>query len=240
MQSFAYSSNEPTAPRAVSVEPECLPTDLLIAAVRIAFQDALASRGALCDAAFRVQGYSGRKFRLFLNNLMFNLPDPRYLEIGTYHGASFCPAVYNNRLRAVSVDNWSQYGGQRSTFENYLAQFTSEDTDIEIIEDDFINIDYSAIGKFNVLFYDGLHREIDQYNGVFIPRPAMDDKYILIVDDWNDENVRRGTFNGLRDGGVNIDYMIEVRTTLNGEFPAIARETSEWHNGALIAVVSKS
>jgi hypothetical protein len=242
MESLAFPSidpSDPPSPYALVTVTATQAVDALTLAVRNAFQDAMMMRGALCDDAYRVQGYSGKKFRLFLNNLMNELADPRYLEIGVYHGASFCPAVYLNQLRAVAVDNWSQYEGQRSVFENNLARFTSELTDIEIIEEDFVNIDYAAIGKFNVMFYDGLHREIDQYNGVLIPAAAMDDNYILIVDDWNDDRVRRGTFNGLRDGGLSIEYSVEVRTTYNGEFPLVNGMKSEWHNGALIAVISK-
>lgn len=239
MESLAFPTIEAPLPPPLITVTATQEVAALTMAVRNAFQDAMAYRGALCQDGYNVQGYSGRKFRLFLNNLMFELSDPRYLEIGVYHGASFCPAVYENELRAVAVDNWSQYSGQRSTFEDNLSRFTSAQTDIEIIEQDFATIDYDSIGKFNVMFYDGLHREIDQYNGVFLPRAAMDDSYILLVDDWNDDNVRRGTFNGLRDGGISIDYSIEVRTTHNGEFPAIHGMKSEWHNGALIAVVSK-
>jgi hypothetical protein len=214
--------------------------DALGKAVRSAFEDAMAMRGRLRDEAFRVHGFSGRKFRLLLNNLVSELPDPRYMEIGLFHGASFCSALFKNKLRAVGIDNWSEYGGNRQFFEDNLSKFKSELSDVETIEKDFRKVDYTRIGKFNVLFYDGSHSEQDQYDGIKIPQPAMDDSYIMIVDDWNWDRVRKGTLDALRDAKVSIDYSIEVRTTFNNEnLPLVYGMNSEWHNGTIVAVVSK-
>jgi hypothetical protein len=235
----AIGPNNPPPPHAQITVTASQKVDALTAAVRNAFQDAMFMRGMLCDAAYHVPGFSGRKFRLFLNNLMNELADPRYLEIGVYHGASFCSAIYLNQLRAVGVDNWSKWDGKRSKFEEHLGKFISEPTHVEIIEADFRAIDYDAIGRFNVMFYDGAHEEQDQYEGVLLPTMAMDDDYILIVDDWNWDRVRTGTLNALADGGLIVDYSIEVRTSFNNQFPPVHGSASEWHNGAFIAVVSK-
>jgi hypothetical protein len=204
-----------------------------------AFQDAMAMRGRLREEAYNVPGFSGRKFRLFLNNLMSEVPNPRYLEIGVYHGASFCPALFRNKLRAVGIDNWSWAPEKRQLLDSNLDAFLSPDTDVEIIEDDFRTMDFARLGKFNIYFYDASHSEQDQYDGVFRPQPAMDNPHIMIIDDWNWDHVRKGTFDALRDANLGIDYSIEVRTTFNGEFPLVNGQTSEWHNGMIAAVVSK-
>ena len=167
--------------------------------VRDAFQDAMAMRGRLREEAYRSHGFSGRKFRLLLNNLMCEVPDPRYLEIGLFHGASFCSALFKNKLRAVGVDNWSEYGGKRQVFTDNMNNFRSDEADVEIIEQDFRKIDYNTIGKFNILFYDGSHNEKDQYDGIFVPQPAMEYPHIMIVDDWNWNQVRKGTLDAVRD-----------------------------------------
>jgi hypothetical protein len=213
--------------------------DVLSKAVRDAFQDAMAMRGRLREEAFRVHGFSGKKFRLLMNNLMSEVPDPRYMEIGLFHGASFCSAIFKNRLRAVGIDNWSEYGGKRQVFTDNLEKFQSDHSDVEIIKQDFRTIDYGAIGKFNVMFYDGSYAEKDQYDGIFIPQPAMEYPHIMIVDDWNWDRVRKGTFDALGNANLVIDYSIEVRTAFNNEFPLVAGQHSEWHNGTIIAVVSK-
>lgn len=110
-----------------------------------------------------------------------------------------------------------------------------------MIESDFRVVDYASMGGFNILFYDGSHAEKDQYDGVLLPQPAMDQDSILIVDDWNWQRVRTGTFDALRDANVRVAYQIEVRTTFNNEhLPLVHGSASEWHNGCLIAVVSKT
>jgi hypothetical protein len=54
------------------------------------------------------------------------------------------------------------------------------------------------------------------------------------------EQVRRGTFNALTDAKRRIEYSIEVRTTFNNEhLPQVHGQTSEWHNGCIVAVTSK-
>ena len=118
--------------------------------------------------------------------------------------------------------------------------FADEGADIEIIENDFRKVDYKAIGKFNVLFYDGSHDEKDQYDGVIIPQVALDDTAILIIDDWNWHRVRRGTLNALKDSNWRIDYSIEVRTSFGDNIPLVHGSTSEWHNGCIVAVIAKN
>lgn len=212
----------------------------LRAAVCLAFEDAIAERGRLRDEAYQVHGFSGRKFRLFLNNLFNTLRDPRYLEIGLFHGASFCSAVFRNRMKAVGIDNWTEYGGKPDAFHANLKRFAEPEADIQIMERDFRKVEFDKIGKFNVLFYDGSHAEQDQYDGIILPQAALDDTAIVIVDDWNWDRVRRGTFNALKDAKWRIDYSIEVRTSFNGQIPLMAGASSEWHNGCLIAVIAKS
>jgi hypothetical protein len=208
-------------------------------AIRDSFQDAMAYRGRLREDAFSLSGFSGKKFRLLINNLVSEVSDARYLEIGVYHGASFCPAIFRNRVRAVGIDNWSEYGGGRHHFDHNLSLYQTSETDIRILEQDFRTVDYGSIGKFNILFYDGAHDEKSQYDGVIFPQPAMDQTHIMIVDDWNWDRVRKGTFDALRDSRVNVEYSIEVRTSFNGEIPLVSGPNSEWHNGTIIAVVSK-
>lgn len=238
--SLSLVKSDPPPPYAHVTTSASQRIDVLGRAIRDAFQDAMAMRGRLRDDAFQVHGFSGRKFCLFLNNLLSEVPEPRYLEIGLFHGASFCSALFKNDVVAVGVDNWTEYGGKRQFFTDNLRKFQPERANVTIIEEDFRKVDYPGVGNFNVMFYDGSHAEKDQYDGVFIPHAARDDHYIMIIDDWNWEHVRRGTFNALRDARLSIDYSIEVRTSFNGEhLPLVHGQNSEWHNGAIMAVVSK-
>ncbi len=229
----------PPPPAHLTVVAQGAP-DTLQAVVCRAFEDAMAERTRLRKEAFLIHGFSGRKFRIFLNNLFADLPNPRYLEIGLFHGASFCPAIDHNTLTAVGIDNWSEYGGKPETFTANLDAHRGPNADIRILDQDFRTVDYAALGRFNVLFYDGSHAERDQYDGVSKPLPALDTAFILIVDDWNLSHVRRGTLNALRDAGATVGYSIEVRTSFDDKLPLVNGPRSEWHNGCIIAVVTKA
>jgi predicted O-methyltransferase YrrM len=206
--------------------------------VRGAFEATLAEQGKLPPAMYSVGGFSGRKIRLFFNNLIAAVPDPRYLEIGIFQGASFCSAIYDNKIKATGIDNWSEYGGPAAVFYTNLAKFRSQGQVVSILERDFRTVDYRALGPFNIMFYDGSHAEKDQYDGVSVPASALDANAIVLVDDWNWDRVRRATFAALRDAGRHIEYSMEVRTSFDGQMPKISGGNSDWHNGLFVGVVS--
>jgi methyltransferase family protein len=207
--------------------------------VRGAFEDALVNRGLMDPRVHEVDGFSGRKHRLFLNNLIAAMEQPRYLEIGIFRGATFCAAVSNNKLRATGVDNWSEFGGSANEFYANLAIFKGPDASVNIIEQDFRAVNYAALGPFNLGFYDGPHTARDQYDGARIVIEAMDANSVLLVDDWNWEQVRDGTMSAIYDTGAHIDFAIDVRTSFDNSVPAHAYGGSDWNNGLFAAVIAR-
>ena len=187
-----------------------------------------------------MDGFCGRKHRLFFNNLVRAIANPRYLEIGIFRGATLCAAISNNKVKATGIDNWTEYGGQPNEFYANLIATRGADAIVSVVEQDFRTVDYAHIGKFNIIFYDGPHAEKDQYDGVAMTLPALDDQAILLVDDWNADHVRRGTMNALRDANVQIDFSLEVRTSFDNTMPSVAFAASDWHNGLLAAAIRLS
>ena len=51
--------------------------------------------------------------------------------------------------------------------------------------------------KHNIYLYDGPHNFEDHFDGVKFVQPALENEYILIVDDWNWNQVRSATFRAL-------------------------------------------
>ena len=99
---------------------------------------------------------------------------------------------------------------------------------------------FSGIGRFYVHLFDGPHEEQDQYDGLILALPALDDSYLLVVDEWNRPAVRTGTYRSLTDIQVSVTYSIEIRTTQTDEDPrGLAFQKSEWHNGCLLTVCKK-
>lgn len=207
--------------------------------MRTAFEDALANRGHIDARAYQVDGFCGRKHRLFLNNLVAAVEQPRYLEIGIFRGATFCAAISNNKVRATGVDNWTEFGGKANEFYLNLATLKGPEASVSIIEQDFRTVNYAALGPFNMGFYDGPHTARDQYDGARIIIEAMEANSIMLVDDWNWEQVRSGTMSAIRDTGAHIELAIEVRTSLDNGVPVHSGGNSDWHNGLFAAVLSR-
>jgi hypothetical protein len=88
--------------------------------------------------------------------------------------------------------------------------------------------------------FDGPHSEQDQYDGVVIAQPALDDDYCIIVDDWNAQQVREGTERAFKDLNLTVHARMDIFSNQNNNHPVICKESSDWHNGYLIAVVSKA
>jgi len=211
----------------------------LVARVKAALQAALAGRTALDPAVLELPGMSGRLYRIFINTLIGSLaPDARYLEIGVWQGSTLCSAIAGNRAFAVAIDNWSQFGGPR---EECLANVNRHAgaSRVLLIEGDFRTVNYATLPKSNVFLYDGPHSEIDQIDGIVTAQPALDARYVLIVDDWNLQRVRSGTFQAIERLGLEVPYMAQIRSTLDDTHPEHHSAASEWHNGYMIAVVRK-
>ena len=194
----------------------------------------------LPEAISGMMGMSGRKYRYLINNLIYVLPGARYLEVGSWLGSTACSAIFGNILRLTCVDNWSQFEGPKDTFLSNVKAVSNKNTVFSFIEGDFRSVDYKSIGSFNVYMFDGPHDENDQYDGIVIALPALDDMFILVVDDWNLDRVRDGTRSAIKDCNINIECAIEIRTTQNNIQPTKNKfQDSEWHNGYYIASCNK-
>jgi hypothetical protein len=197
-------------------------------------------RGKLEKRLLSFRGASGRKYRLFINTLIGSLSDARYMEIGSYTGSTLSATIAGNMVAALVIDNWSQFGGPVKDFMHNVATFRGPAARVSVLESDFRAVDYQHIGKFNVYMFDGPHTEQDHYDAVNLALPALDDSFVLVVNDWDWGQVRSGTLRAIHDNGLKIDLSIEIRTTMDGTTPPIGAERSDWHNGYLLAVVSRS
>ena len=182
---------------------------------------------------------SGQTYRTLINQLVGQIKDARYLEIGSWRGSTATAAVYNNDVRALCIDNWSQFGGPKEDFLLNIDRVRSTRTIVDYLEMDFRIVEYNDLGKYNIFLFDGPHEEQDQYDGIVITKQALETRFVLIVDDWNWKKVRLGTFRGILDSDYSVLSSVEVRTTQNNSFPKISGTNSDWHNGYFIAVIEK-
>lgn len=213
---------------------------VLIDAVKASMHMAMRDESKLDPGVFSIPGMSGKRYRCFINNLIRSLASPRYLEIGSWAGSTLCSAINNNQVMATAIDNWSEFGGPKEAFMSHLNQFRTPRAYVNFIESDFRAVDYAGLGTFNVYLFDGPHERQDQYDGLDLVRSALDDVFVLIVDDWNWPAVRTGTFDAIAACGFTTHYSVELRTTLDDTHPAVHGANSEWHNGYFVGVLSKS
>lgn len=201
----------------------------------MAFRRAMELHHKLPEQFLQMQGMSGRKYRYFINNLMSLIRLPRYLEVGSWAGSTACAAMYGNVGQVLCIDNWSEFGGPKDHFISNTNAAKNPGIDFKFIEKDFRLVDYSSIGLFNVYLFDGPHEYKDQYDGLITAQSALDREFIFIVDDWNWERVRQGTFAAIKDSNIIVSSYIEIKTSQCNATPLLKFEQSEWHNGYFIA-----
>jgi len=186
-----------------------------------------------------IEGMSGIKSRHFFNNIC-SYDDTRYLEIGSFYGSTFSSALYYNKINAVSIDNWSEFGDQKPKehFLKNLEKYKGSST-VNFIEKDCWEINVEALPKFNVYFYDGNHSEESQFKALDHYKDCLDDQFILIVDDWNWADVRNGTLRGLNKNNMKIIYKYELFTNDNNQHSTLSFKYSLYHNGLVALVIQK-
>jgi len=194
----------------------------------------------LPDEVRLIAGMSGQKYRSLINRLVGSISNACYLEIGSWAGSTAAAALHGNKVRALCIDNWSEFGGPREAFFANIKKILTPDIQLDVIEQDFRSIDYHNIGSFNIYLFDGPHSEKDQYDGIAIAQIALADPFVLIVDDWNWRHVRLGTLRALLSARCRIEASIEIRTTLDNTHGLPAGRDSDWHNGYFIAIVRKA
>ncbi len=209
-------------------------------ALKTALKAAIDGRSKLPAVVRAIKGMSGQRYRTLINTLIEGLDRPRYLEIGSWLGSTAAAAICGNSVRAVCIENWSEFSGTKAQFLANIEKAKTSNTELRLIEHDFRNVDYRALGKFNVFFFDGPHNEVDHRDGILVVQPSLDDRFVLIVDDWNWPQVRLGTMRGLLAAKCRVESSVRVRTTHNNTRATPANEASDWHNGYFIAVARKT
>jgi hypothetical protein len=192
----------------------------LVKHVNRAFRRANTFQSKLPLEALLMEGFSGTKTRHFYNNLCSDVigagRKTHYAEVGTFQGSSLVSTLFGNggTCRASVVEIWSEFGGRNEFFDNMA--FFNITTDVNVYEHDFFTFDVSPLDKIDVYLYDGAHTVEAHYAGIVRMWPALADQAIVVIDDWNSEDVRNGTFAGLADVGAHVEESWEVMYVTSG------------------------
>jgi hypothetical protein len=181
-----------------------------------------------------MDGMTGIKTRHFYNNLL-TIEDSKYLEIGTWKGSSVCSAMCGNSSKILCIDDWSEFAGPKEEFLINFEKYKGENRAI-YIESDCFNIDINSIGKFNIYMYDGNHSYESHYKSLTYFIDSLEDEFILIVDDWNWEQVRLATNNSIKDLNLTTLWSKEIRLNDNNE---TTHDKDGWWNGIAVFLLKK-
>lgn len=208
---------------------------LLIDHVKVAISLSENHISQLIPEIFAIEGMSSAKNRCLLNNLLM-LPGSSYLEIGCWKGSTFISALYHNQntiANAIAIDNWSQFDGPYMAFEANCHSFI-ETLQYNVYSHDCFSIDPTEFinTPINIYFYDGEHTFEAQEKAFTYFDSALDDVFIAIVDDWNWDPARAGTFSAFSHLNYEILYETYLPARFNGD-----REL--WWHGFYVAVIRK-
>jgi hypothetical protein len=179
-----------------------------------------------------VEGLSSVKNRCLLNNLL-SMDKARYLEIGTYKGASLTSALYNNNPEYhAAIDSFRGFEWMANEFYENCRKVLGYDPN-------FFNADCFAldplekgIKDINIYYYDGNHSREDTAKSLPYYYDCLADEFIYIVDDFNRAEVSTGVFEALRDTDVKIDFVKILPARFDGDL-------ENWWSGVFAASCKK-
>ena len=192
-----------------------------------------------------IVGLTSEKVKFLLNKIA-SMNDARYLEIGSFQGATLCSALQGNNISAIAVDDWSnekikplrEVDGWESEEELPKDVFLKNvndyigESNITIMNGKMEELEVNTFPfKPNIIFYDGPHEYHDQYHIFEKLDDMIDDVFIWITDDYNWRQVDEAVTRAYKDMKYDVIYEKKIYTT--GEDP------KDFWNGLRISVIRK-
>lgn len=139
-----------------------------------------------------------------------------FVNVGVWNGFTFlCGLAGHDGRRCIGVDNFSHRNSPREAFLTRLERHGGPRH--EFYEMDFR--EYFATvhtGPIGVYVFDGPHRYTDHLDALRLAEPFFTQGCIVIIDDSNWPDVRRGTFDAVRTSGGRYESLLDVRTPGSG------------------------
>lgn len=180
----------------------------------------------LPEEVLSIGGFTSPNIRNLMNRL--GKISTKYLEVGTHRGATFFAATYGNQLKAVAIDNFSEFedGTVENEFRSHLKAFNSSAL---VVKADCFTADIPDSYKgIDLYLYDGAHDYESQKKAITKLIDWMADEFIFCVDDYDWEDVQRGTMDGIAEAGLDILYEIHL-----------SGKPEEWWNGFGVLLLKK-
>jgi thiol-disulfide isomerase/thioredoxin len=187
-----------------------------------------------------IPGLTSTRVQSLINKLAKS--SSKYLEIGSYQGATAAAALSGNNLHAYFVDTWQEAPqavkeGWETPSTNSLEEFKKNidpykgNNKVFISNSDMFKVNVKSISDVDLFFYDGPHDLESTRNAVKYYSSVFANHSILIFDDANWTEVVQGAHKGIIESGLKILYSKKVLNALESD--------TEWWNGLYIVVVEK-
>lgn len=187
------------------------------------------------NKAKAINGLTSDRVKHLLNNLC-SMDDARYIEVGTYQGATLLSAIEGNDVKAIAIDNWCtpEINPMRDmpfkieTDPKAILMKNLGDYTPTIIDSDIKNVT-ELPHKCNIFFYDGDHEKDSHYTAFAKVKPYLDEVFIAVIDDYNWTQVKQAM--DFLTKQYDVLYKNEILTT--GENP------NDFWNGLGIFILKK-
>lgn len=151
-----------------------------------------------------VVGFTSPKVRALLNLAVGHLPAGEiYFEIGCLRGATLVSALLGHpHVLAHACDNWSEFQElqARADFHRNLQAYRDRlPPEIVVHEEDCFGLAARKPfqGPIGIYFYDGAHDVESQRRAIVEYTSHFSSEVLVLVDDWNHEPARRGTYQAI-------------------------------------------
>lgn len=212
----------------------------LIVHVQRSIEKASRKKGKLSKKVLKMDGMTSKKGRYLLNHLC-SLPKTVYLDIGPWKGSSLVSALYQNKniQKAYAIEKWARFSEDGFEFGDVREEFQAnvqaylQRLPLKVYEEDCFSFNVDAIPeKVTVYFYDGAHRKQDHIKAFTYFNDRFASEFIAVIDDWNWEDTRSGTFEAFDQLGYEVlfeQYLPADRDS----------DKKNWWNGMYVAVIRK-
>ena len=138
----------------------------------------------------------------------------------------------------LAIDNWSEFAGPRDEFLVNFEKYKGSNN-ASFLEADCFSTEISSLPKFNMYLYDGDHKQESHRKALTHYINALDPIFIYVVDDWNWNCVRSGTFDAYRELNLKPLFEKEIRLTWDDTHTPQPLAMETWHNGIYVAILQK-
>lgn len=186
-----------------------------------------------------IKGLTSRRMQNLLTEV--GKISSKYLEVGSYLGATGAAVLRSDIKEAAFVDHWKEHLqpdndskdiplNSKETFIENIKKYKNG-RPLKVFDSSMLSVDKSELKDIDFFFYDGAHDKESTADAVRYYASCLADEAIIMFDDANFEGVVDGAEEGISKSNLEILYK---KIWLNKQ-----ESTDDWWNGFYIAVVRK-